>query len=82
MSQKLSNDNPCNDADTSWQPTRFAVGNLVMDVDRPQWGKGKVIEDRTRRCSPNCGQRLYVDFEHRGLVMIYTAMRVLKLADA
>jgi hypothetical protein len=68
--------------DIEWAPATFSVGEVVVDVDRPQWGKGKIIEDRTAQRSPSCGQRLYIDFEHRGVVMVYTAQRVLKSATA
>lgn len=65
--------------ETNWSPTRFSVGDTVSDVDRRGWGNGAVVEDRTRPRSPTCGQRLYIDFENRGLVMVYTVQRVLKL---
>lgn len=60
------------------QPAVFGVGDLVEDVDRPQWGRGTVVADRTAARSPTSGQRLHVDFERRGLVMVYTAQRVLR----
>ena len=64
----------------NWDPERFAVGDLVIDPERPQWGIGRVIEDRTRARSPTIGQRLTVEWTGRGRVMIFTATRSLRLA--
>jgi hypothetical protein len=68
-------------ADT-WEPERLKVGDVVIDVDRPQWGNGTVVEDNTFRCSPSIGQRLQIVFENPGRVMVFTAKRVLRRVDA
>lgn len=64
----------------NWQPERFALGDLVVDPERPQWGVGKVTEDRTAPRSPTLGQCLFIEWEGRGLQMVYTAQRSLQLA--
>lgn len=60
-----------------WQPEWFVVGDTVVDPGRPQWGVGRVVEDRTFARSPTIGQRLLIDWAGRGLVSIFTAERVL-----
>ena len=67
--------------DDTWQSERFRVGDVVIDVDRPQWGKGTVVADNSFPRSPTTGQRLDIVFEGRGRVMVFTAMRVLRLAN-
>ena len=69
---------PLCDMAPRWTPTLFKVGEVVIDADRPEWGKGVIVEDRTAPRSPTCGQRLYIEFERRGRVMVYTAQRVLQ----
>lgn len=64
----------------NWQPTHFAVGDLVVDPERTEWGVGQVMEDRTAPRSPTLGQRLNIEWEGRGLVMIFTAKHSLQLA--
>jgi hypothetical protein len=61
-----------------WEPERFAVGDTVVDPDRPLWGIGRVVEDRTFARSPTVGQRLVVEWAGRGLVSVFTAQRVLR----
>jgi hypothetical protein len=61
-----------------WAPERFSVGDIVVRVGRAKWGRGTVIEDRTFRRSPTKGQRLVIDFERRGKVMVFTALTVLR----
>ncbi|HEY1378909.1 MAG TPA: DUF3553 domain-containing protein [Gemmataceae bacterium] len=65
-----------------WEPKRFQVGDVVVDVDRPKWGKGIVVEDRTFARSPTKGQRLDIVFEGRGRVMVFTAQRILRRVSA
>ncbi|HEV3300526.1 MAG TPA: DUF3553 domain-containing protein [Planctomycetaceae bacterium] len=67
---------------SGWAPERFAVGDIVVRVGRAKWGRGVVIEDSTRRRSPIVGQRLIVDFESRGKVMLFTAVTVIRRATA
>ena len=62
----------------TWEPTRFTVGDEVADPQRPNWGVGRVIEDRTFRRSPTAGQRLLVEWSGRGLTTVFTALRVLE----
>jgi hypothetical protein len=66
---------------SSWEPERLQVGDVVIDIDRPEWGKGTVVEDSTFPRSPTKGQRLDIVFEHRGRVMVFTAQRVLRRVD-
>ena len=63
-----------------WEPERFAVGDAVTDPERPQWGIGRVVEDRTFARSPTVGQRLVVEWAGRGLVSVFTAQRALRRA--
>jgi Protein of unknown function (DUF3553) len=67
-------------ADDTWQPERFRVGDVVIDVDRPQWGKGTVVEDSSVPALTK-GQRLDIVFEGLGRVMVFTAQRVLRRVD-
>jgi hypothetical protein len=69
-------------AGEQWQPERFAVGDMVIDPGRPQWGVGRVVKDNTFRRSPTIGQRLTIDWPGRGVVSVFTAMRVLRRAVA
>ena len=67
-------------SDEAPQPERFSVGDEVVDADRPQWGIGRVVEDSTRARSPSKGQRLTIEWEGRGRVMVFTALRALRPA--
>ena len=62
-------------------PPIFQVGEIVVDEGRPSWGEGRIVEDRTFARSPTSGQRLYIDFQRRGLVTVYTAQRVLRKVE-
>jgi len=62
----------------AWQPERFAVGDWVLDPARPQWGVGRVTEDRTFARSPTVGQRLVIEWAGRGLVSVLTARRAMR----
>jgi hypothetical protein len=64
-----------------WEPEQFAVGDTVVDPDRPQWGIGRVVEDRTCARSPTVGQRLVIEWAGRGRVSMLTARRVLRRAS-
>jgi hypothetical protein len=66
----------------NWEPERFAVGDLVVDSKRPEWGVGRVVEDRTFQRSPTKGQRLTIEWKGRGRIMVFTAMRNLRPAPA
>ncbi|MBX9582092.1 MAG: DUF3553 domain-containing protein [Gemmataceae bacterium] len=66
----------------NWQPERFAVGDAVTDPDRPGWGVGRVVEDRTVARSPTTGQRLLVEWAGRGRVSVLTATRPLRRVSA
>ena len=57
----------------------FVVGDVVFDVDRPQWGNGSVV--KVHAYPKNSGQKLTIDFEKRGLISVYSSMRVLKHVD-
>jgi hypothetical protein len=61
-----------------WEPERFAVGDLVVDPGHPTWGIGRVIEDRNFARSPTVGQRLVIQWSGRGIVSVFTALRVLQ----
>ena len=61
-----------------WEPKRFSVGERLIDPERPEWGTGIVVRDGSARRSPIVGQRLHVDWEHRGITMVLTATRNLK----
>lgn len=63
-----------------WQPERFAVGDAVVDPNRPGWGVGRVVEDTTFARSPTAGQRLVVEWAGRGRVSVLTATRPLRRA--
>ncbi len=65
-----------------WEPERFAVGDAVVDPGRPQWGVGRVVEDRTFARSPTVGQRLVIEWVGHGLVSVFTAQRVLRPSPA
>jgi hypothetical protein len=63
-----------------WVPERFSVGDIVIRVGRAKWGRGVVVEDRTAPRSPTVGQKLIVEFERRGKVMLFTAVTVIRRA--
>jgi hypothetical protein len=67
---------------TTWQPERFNVGDLVIDPNVSEWGIGRVVKDQTYARSPTCGQRIIVDFPGRGLVMVFTAIRILRKVNS
>ena len=62
----------------NWEPTRFTVGDEVVDPERPKWGVGRVVDDRTFPRSATVGQRLLNEGSERGLVTVCTAKRVLE----
>ena len=63
-------------------PKLFSVGDRLVDPERPEWGTGVVVRDSSASRSPAVGQRLHVDWEHRGLTLVLTATRNLKPLDA
>ena len=65
---------------TGWEPERFAVGDRVIDPDRPKWGVGVVVADISAPCWPGVGQWLTVEWAGRGLVSAFTAKRPLRRA--
>lgn len=60
---------------------KFQVGESVRDPERPKWGVGRIVEDRTFARSPTVGQRLAIDWQGRGVVTILTATRSLERVD-
>ncbi len=62
----------------NWSPETFKVGDVVVDDRRPARGSGLVVEDRTTLRSPSVGQKLTIDFENRGRVLVYTAKQSLR----
>jgi hypothetical protein len=65
----------------NWNPETFAVGDTVIDPDRPEWGRGTVVRDSSAPRSPTVGQKLHINWEARGLVMVFTAKRNLRRVD-
>jgi Protein of unknown function (DUF3553) len=63
-----------------WAPERFAVGDIVVRVGRAKWGRGVVVEDRTPPRWPIPGQKLIVEFDRRGKVLLLTATTVIRHA--
>ncbi|WP_197138491.1 DUF3553 domain-containing protein [Crateriforma conspicua] len=63
-------------------PRHFSVGDRLVDPERPKWGTGVVVRDSSAARSPTVGQRLDVEWEHRGLTTVLTATRNLKPLDA
>lgn len=63
---------------TDWNPETLAVGDTVIDLERPEWGRGTVIRDSSAQRSPTVGQKLHINWEGRGLVMVFTAKRNLQ----
>jgi hypothetical protein len=67
---------------TRWRPDPFTVGEIVVDVDRPTWGKGRIVKEEPARGSETGGQRLWVEFENRGRVTVFTTLRTLRRVTA
>jgi hypothetical protein len=63
-----------------WAPERFSVGDIVVRVGRAKWGRGVVVEDRTPPRWPVPGQKLVVEFDLRGKVLLLTATTVIRRA--
>jgi hypothetical protein len=54
------------------------VGNAVIDPSRPQWGVGRVVEDRTFARFPTIDQRLVIEWAGRARVTVFTAQQFLR----
>jgi len=66
---------------TNWKPEKLKVGDNVIDPDRPEWGQGTVARDNSAPNSPTVGQKLHINWDGRGMVMVITANRNLQRAD-
>lgn len=53
----------------------LSVGDVVVDVDRPELGQGVVIQDNSPANSPATEQCLTIAFESLGKVIVFTAQR-------